>query len=77
MTTQLLHDECELTMDAASSPLPREAFWVLDWISLRASAVYRGEGVPRGRGEAVIVVPGFSALTLTGPFVVSTESLDN
>lgn len=59
MTTQLLHDECELTMDAASSPLPREALWVLDWISLRASAVYRGEGVPRGRGEAVIVVPGF------------------
>ena len=40
-------------------PLAHEALWMLEWIALRASRVYRGDGVPRGHGEPVIVVPGF------------------
>jgi len=40
-------------------PLWREAFLGLDWLSLRASAVYRGIGVEHGDGSAVIVIPGF------------------
>ena len=31
----------------------------LDWLSLRFSSVYKGIGVPRGDGSAVILVPGF------------------
>jgi hypothetical protein len=31
----------------------------MDWLSLRASAVYRGNGVPHGDGSAVVLVPGF------------------
>lgn len=40
-------------------PLWREAFLGVDWISLRVSPVFRGIGVPRGDGSAVVVVPGF------------------
>lgn len=43
--------------------MPRSIFpefraWV-DWFQLRFSSVYRGEGVPKGDGSAVILVPGF------------------
>jgi pimeloyl-ACP methyl ester carboxylesterase len=58
-THQLLDDECELELDDAPVPLPHEALWIADWVALRASGVYRGEGVPRGHGEPVVVVPGF------------------
>lgn len=40
-------------------PLWREAFLGIDWLSLRASAVYRGIGVSRGDNSAVVVIPGF------------------
>ena len=43
----------------AALPLWREAFLGIDWISLRVSPVFRGVGVPRGDGSAVIVIPGF------------------
>jgi hypothetical protein len=45
----------------ASSALPlwREAFLGMDWIALRMSSVYRGIGIPRGDGSAVVVIPGF------------------
>jgi pimeloyl-ACP methyl ester carboxylesterase len=62
MTTHqhLLHDDQEITVETtASPPLAHEALWMLDWARLRASGVYRGEGVARGHGEPVIVVPGF------------------
>ena len=60
MTTQPVAVDCEIPIsDAASLPLPHESLWGLDWLALRASAVYRGDGVPRGHGEPVIVVPGF------------------
>ncbi len=40
-------------------PLWREAFLGMDWLSLRMSAVYRGIGIPKGDGSAVVVIPGF------------------
>ena len=45
----------------ASTALPiwREALLGIDWLSLRMSSVFRGSGVPRGDGAAVVVVPGF------------------
>ncbi len=43
--------------------VPRSIFpefraWV-DWFQLRFSSVYKGRGVPKGDGSAVILVPGF------------------
>jgi pimeloyl-ACP methyl ester carboxylesterase len=43
---------------SATPPLWREALAGLDWLSLRLSPVYYGAGVPRGRGEPVVVIPG-------------------
>jgi pimeloyl-ACP methyl ester carboxylesterase len=43
------------------TPLWREALAGWDWIALRTSPVYFGCGVPRGRGEPVVIVPGFLA----------------
>lgn len=40
-------------------PLWREALVGMDWLALRASAVFRGMGVPHGDGSAVVLVPGF------------------
>jgi triacylglycerol lipase len=37
----------------------REALCGLDWLSLRFSPVYLGQGVPHGDGSPVILVPGF------------------
>ena len=42
-----------------SRPLWLEALFPLDWLALHASPVYYGFGVPRGRGEPVVLVPGF------------------
>lgn len=39
----------------------RAAFAQLDWAALRESGVYQGDGVPRGDGSAVVVVPGILA----------------
>lgn len=46
-------------LETTALPLWREALLGLDWLSLRASAVYRGIGIPRGDGSAVVVIPGF------------------
>src|SRR3990170_1323342 len=40
-------------------PLWREALVGMDWLSLRASSVYRGIGVPHGDGSVVVLIPGF------------------
>jgi triacylglycerol lipase len=59
MTTtwrKYLEEEFE---SSSSLPLWREAFLGIDWISLRMSPVYRGVGIPRGDGSAVVVIPGF------------------
>jgi pimeloyl-ACP methyl ester carboxylesterase len=44
---------------SSSLPLWREALLGMDWLSLRMSGVYRGVGIPKGDGSAVVVVPGF------------------
>ena len=43
----------------AEVPLWREVLFGVDWVSLRLSPVYYGIGVPRGDGDAVILIPGF------------------
>ena len=59
MTTQpFAHTDCEITIASASAPLTHELMWGVEWIHLRASQVYQGEGVPHGHGEPVIAVPG-------------------
>ncbi|MCH7836784.1 MAG: hypothetical protein IH864_07970, partial [Chloroflexi bacterium] len=40
-------------------PIWREALVGMDWLTLRASAVYRGIGIPHGDGSVVVLVPGF------------------
>jgi pimeloyl-ACP methyl ester carboxylesterase len=42
-----------------SRPLWLEVLFPVDWLALHLSPVYYGFGVPRGQGEAVVVVPGF------------------
>ncbi len=49
------------SLQAADTPLWREAFFGFDWLSLRMSPVYYGCGIPHGEGEPVVVVPGFLA----------------
>jgi len=41
------------------TPLWRESLWAVNWLALRLSPVYYGQGVPKGDGGAVITVPGF------------------
>ena len=33
----------------------------LEWAALRRSDIYRGSGVPPGRGRGVLLIPGFLA----------------
>lgn len=40
-------------------PIWMEALAGVEWLGLRTSLVYHGLGVPRGKGEAVVVIPGF------------------
>lgn len=53
------------SVQAVSTPLWREWLFGLDWLALRASPVYYGCGVERGRGQPVVVVPGFLASDLS------------
>ena len=43
----------------ATTPMWRETRAGLEWLALRMSRIYRGDGVPRGHGDAVVVIPGF------------------
>jgi pimeloyl-ACP methyl ester carboxylesterase len=45
--------------EAASVPLWREVLAGVEWLSLRASPVYRCISVAPGDGSAVVVIPGF------------------
>jgi pimeloyl-ACP methyl ester carboxylesterase len=51
--------EQDPSVQKSQTPLWREIYWGLDWLSLHVSPVYWGCGIPRGQGEPVIVVPGF------------------
>lgn len=46
---------------AASRPIWRESFAGAEWLALRFSPTFRGEGVTEGDGAAVVTVPGFLA----------------
>ena len=48
-------------VEAVYTPLWRELFWPTEFARLLCSPVYRGEGVPHGHGEPVLVIPGFLA----------------
>ena len=61
----MLKIDCELPVSEGQTPLWRELFWAAEWFALRSSDVYQGMGVPRGRGEPVILVPGFLASDLS------------
>jgi len=50
------HDDA---VEETLTPLWREARWGLEWLHLRMNPVYWGIGIPRGRGQAVLLVPGF------------------
>jgi triacylglycerol lipase len=43
----------------ADIALWREVFAGVDYVKLKASSTYYGFGVPHGRGDAVVIVPGF------------------
>jgi triacylglycerol lipase len=49
----------EVPIREAHLPIWRELTWWADWLQLRGSAVYAGDGLPRGNGDPVVVVPGF------------------
>ena len=51
--------ELELTSTESPIPLWRELTWGAEWLRLRTSPILWGFGVPRGRGEPVVSVPGF------------------
>jgi pimeloyl-ACP methyl ester carboxylesterase len=55
MTLQEPQEEFE----SAALPLWREALVGVEWLSLRASGVFRCIGVPPGDGSGVVVIPGF------------------
>ena len=57
--------DCEIPITKGRTPLWRELFWAAEWFGLRSSGVYQGAGVPHGRGEPVILVPGFLASDLS------------
>jgi triacylglycerol lipase len=40
-------------------PLWREVGLVQEWLRLRTTPVFRGQGIPRGDGAAVVTIPGF------------------
>ena len=53
--TTFMHED----LRTAWTPAWREALTGVQWLRLRRSAVYRGEGVPRGDGAPVLLVQGF------------------
>jgi pimeloyl-ACP methyl ester carboxylesterase len=51
--------EAQEEFESAALPLWREALVGVEWLSLRASGVFRCIGVPAGDGSGVVVIPGF------------------
>ena len=44
---------------AVRLPIWREAKLLPEWLQLRTSRVFAGQGIPRGNGAAVVTIPGF------------------
>jgi pimeloyl-ACP methyl ester carboxylesterase len=55
---------CERDEGPANVPIWLEAFFGLEWFALRTSPIWWGYGVPSGRGDPVIVIPGFMGTDL-------------
>ena len=53
--TAFMHDDLQI----AWTPAWRETLTAVQWLRLKRSPVYRGEGVPRGDGSPVLLVQGF------------------
>ncbi|MGE3076875.1 MAG: esterase/lipase family protein [Dehalococcoidia bacterium] len=53
--------EQDPSLQVSMTPIWRESMFFLDWMALHSSPVYYGCGVPHGKGEPVVVVPGFLA----------------
>jgi pimeloyl-ACP methyl ester carboxylesterase len=58
-TTEGPPDFLETEERTAWTPVWREARVPAEWLALRRSPVYRGDGVPRGDGAPVVLVQGF------------------
>jgi pimeloyl-ACP methyl ester carboxylesterase len=50
-----------LALDHLTIPIWREGLMTLERAALSSHPVWRGEGVPRGTGEPVLLIPGFLA----------------
>ena len=53
------------SVQPAATPIGNEIGFYREWLRLRCSPVYYGRGVPRGKGEPVVVVPGFLGTDLS------------
>ncbi len=49
----------KIEFSSIAIPIWREALLGLDWVALRTSRVYRGQGIPHGDGAPVVLIPGF------------------
>ena len=47
------------------TPVGNEVGFYREWVRLRLSPVYYGHGIPHGKGEPVVVVPGFMGTDLS------------
>ena len=61
--TELYQDDH--SVQPAPTPIANELGFYCEWLKLRCSPVYWGLGVPRGKGQPVVVVPGFMGTDLS------------
>ncbi|HSP54464.1 MAG TPA: hypothetical protein VLS25_02655 [Dehalococcoidia bacterium] len=61
MVVEAVDLDCEVEVSEGRLSLWPELFWGLEWLQLRWSPLYRGQGVTAGHGEPVVLVPGFLA----------------
>ncbi len=59
LSTPLKSPEMSVHVAHTALPMWQESTWLIDWISLKMSRVYRGEGVRPGNGDPIVLVPGF------------------
>jgi triacylglycerol lipase len=55
----LLTEVFQRQQQAIRIPLWREATLLHEWLTLRTTPVFQGQGIPRGTGAAVVTLPGF------------------